>query len=285
MTSAFPPPPLWPAALTRVRAGCDRLRETIPEVTVAGTRLGLRALRPFVEEPGGGLGRHSHSFYELVGFLDGEARQMPEETPLTPGLVLIRHPQQLHAWQPVTRVVRLVLSFELQPRHTLPSPVPSDAAARLLGDLLRALEEVDSRRPGWEERARCLVTLVGSTLVAAGVPLPGRPARLSGIPENLATEVDEFLRDNLAHPLRLRDLARQFGLSERALTQQYARLSGDSIMARLRRLRLEAAAELLRCTDASLAEIGQRVGLPDSSYFCRCYKRQFGHPPSRHRRP
>lgn len=284
MTFSFPPPMQWPADLARIRYYCDRLIETAPSVTVAETRIRLRALRPFVEDPGGGMGKHSHSFYEMVLFLDGTSRLLPDETPLTSGVALVRHPQQLHAWEPLTRVVRLVLSFDLLPAKSLLSPLPSADAELIISDILRALVEVAGQRPGWEERVRCLAKLACSILLASGMPLYDQSVRMTGIPKNLATEIDEFLRDNMARPIRLADIAGHFGISERALTQHYARLTGDSIMARLISIRMEVANELLKSTEYSLAEIGHRVGVPDPSYFCRCFKKQFGHTPGHHRR-
>lgn len=116
------------------------------------------------------------------------------------------------------------------------------------------------------------------------MPLRRPTIPAEALPDNLATEVDAFLRENLARPIRLADLARHFGVCERTLTQQYRHLTGDTIIARLRRIRLEAAQALLQSSAYSLAEIGQRVGLPDPAYLCRCYTRQFGQPPGHHRR-
>jgi len=267
-----------------IRRLCHRLIETSSLVSLAGARVRCRALRHFLEDRGGGMGRHSHAYYEAVIFLEGTARLLSEETILTTGAVLVHSPQRLHAWEPITPVNRLVLSFDVVPAVALPSPLFPDDALTIVNDLVRALLEVEGQRPEWEIRTRSLMTLVCSSLLASGTPIRNRRAGLEDMPDNLATEVDQYLRDNLAHPVRLSDIASHLGMSERTLTLHYHRLTGDSIIARLRRIRLEVAQSLLISTSYTLAEVGQRVGIPDASYFGRCYKQQFGHSPGRHRR-
>jgi AraC-like DNA-binding protein len=228
--------------------------------------------------------QHSHSSYEGVFFLDGEARLLPGAAPITAGTVLVHSPHCLHAWKPVSRVTRLVLDFDVLPPVVLPSPLIYDTASVIIGDMQRALDEVEGRQPGWEDRARCLLALVCSSLLASDIVAQDRTAAFEDASGNLATEVDQYLRDNLAHPIYLADLAGHFGISERTLTLQYRRLTGESIMARLRRIRLEIAHALLLSTDYSLVEIGQRVGMPDPPYLCRCYKRQFAQSPGKQRK-
>lgn len=277
-------PERWHTSLAHLRRLCTRLAETVPFLILTGARVRILSLRPYIEDVGGGMGRHSHSYYEAVFFLEGNAHLIPEDTPLAGGAVLVHSPQRLHAWEPLTRVSRLVLSFDLLPPMALPSPLLPNEAPTLVSDLLRALGEVESQRPGWEDRARSLLMLVCSTLLASGTPLRNQPLAMDDMPDSLPTEVDQYLRDNYARPIRLADLAGHFGMCERTLTLHYHRLTGDSIMRRLRHIRLEAAQAMLLSTDFSLAEIGRRVGIPDPSYLCRCYRQQFGHPPGRQRR-
>jgi len=263
---------------------CDLLVENVPVLQLTHQRVCIHALRVYRETPGGGIGRHSHSYYEAVFFLEGNARMIPDDTPLTAGTVLAHMPLSVHAWEPLTRVVRIVMSYDVLPPMLLPPPLILDKATTIIGDLLRALGEMETRQPGWDDRARCLLTLVLSSLLASGIPDRNPSTIMEVEPSNLAAEVDQYLLDNLRRPIRLADLAGHFGMSERSLTLHYRRLIGESIMTRLRHLRLQEAQSLLLHTDYSLAEIGRQVGIPDPPYLCRCYKQQFGESPGRQRR-
>jgi len=277
-------PESWQTALSQLPRLCDRLVEAVPWLHLTGVRVRLRALRSYIEYPGGGGGRHSHSFSEAVFFLEGNARMIPDDTPLTSGTVLAHTPLSVHAWEPLTRIVRLVMSYDVLPPMLLLSPLIRYEATTIIGDLLRALGEMDTRQSGWEDRAHCLLTLVISSLLASGIPDHSSSTIMEVEPSNLAAEVDQYLLDNLRLPIRLADLAGHIGMSERSLTLHYRRLTGVSIMTRLRHLRLQEAQSLLLHTQYSLAEIGRQVGIPDPPYLCRCYKQQFGESPGRQRR-
>nr|WP_276312069.1 AraC family transcriptional regulator [Paracoccus siganidrum] len=68
------------------------------------------------------------------------------------------------------------------------------------------------------------------------------------------------------------------------MSAQFKQCFGVSIFGYLRRRRLEAARELLRREDDSVARIGYRVGFDSPAAFSTAYKRQFGHSPSQETR-
>jgi transcriptional regulator GlxA family with amidase domain len=92
---------------------------------------------------------------------------------------------------------------------------------------------------------------------------------------DLAGVVDQFLRDNLARPLTLLDIADQVGASQRTLCRQFHEQTGATVMEHLFTLRMDRAAELLGETDAPVATIGDQVGMPDPSYFVRRFRQHF----------
>ena len=48
--------------------------------------------------------------------------------------------------------------------------------------------------------------------------------------------------------------------------------------------RMRLAEELLRESDLNISEISYKVGIPDLSYFNRCFKAHFGMAPSKYRK-
>ena len=55
-------------------------------------------------------------------------------------------------------------------------------------------------------------------------------------------------------------------------------------MVYINKLRMEQAQKLLRNTKLSIPEICYRIGIMDSNYFTRCFKKEYGMPPREYRK-
>jgi AraC-like DNA-binding protein len=75
--------------------------------------------------------------------------------------------------------------------------------------------------------------------------------------------------------LRLPDVARRIGASERALQRAFAEHGELSFSAELRARRLEVAARLLRGTDLPVGAIARRVGYSDHAPFTKAFSHQY----------
>ncbi len=84
----------------------------------------------------------------------------------------------------------------------------------------------------------------------------------------------------------------QFGVSELAdavhmsrsnLLRKIKKETGQSASQYIRSLRLKKAKELLKETEMTVSEISFEVGFSNSSYFIKCYREEFGHPPGESR--
>jgi len=60
-------------------------------------------------------------------------------------------------------------------------------------------------------------------------------------------------------------------------------LTGFSPVEFVREVRFERAAEYIRDTQLTVAEISYKVGIEDPRYFSRCFKQKFGTTPSEYR--
>mgnify|MGYP006423832029 CR=1 FL=1 len=96
--------------------------------------------------------------------------------------------------------------------------------------------------------------------------------------------VRKRIESRLTQPVSVSELARLAECSQGHLHRRFKSRFGESPVAYHLRLRCEAAKNLLRTTDDSLAEIGERLGFGDPYHFSRAFTRHAGIPPGRFRR-
>jgi AraC-like DNA-binding protein len=103
-------------------------------------------------------------------------------------------------------------------------------------------------------------------------------AALGGNTQRIARAIDQ-LRKDFDRPLRIEDLAREFGMSVSGFHHHFKEVTGLSPLQFQKQLRLQEARRLLLGEDLDAASAGYRVGYEDASHFSREYKRLFGAPP------
>jgi len=94
----------------------------------------------------------------------------------------------------------------------------------------------------------------------------------------------QYMEEHYAEPLSLTELARHFHFNPSYLSSFFSSHNDEGFVDYLQRLRIDKAAELLREGEATIAEIGARVGFSDHSYFTKVFKKHTGLSPSRYRR-
>ncbi|MBN9417367.1 hypothetical protein ABS71_19340 [bacterium SCN 62-11] len=92
-----------------------------------------------------------------------------------------------------------------------------------------------------------------------------------------------WLRDHLAEPLKVPDLAAHLCVSRRLLEQRFQSSLGYGPAEHLRRLRLRRAGNLLRETDLSLAPIAKMCGLGTAERLCVLFRDYLGVTPGSYR--
>jgi AraC-like DNA-binding protein len=121
---------------------------------------------------------------------------------------------------------------------------------------------------------------------ALGLELVARLARTpseGGAPAWLA-EARDLLHERLAESLRLSDVASAVGVEADRLARAFRRVYREPMATYVRRLRVNAAAELLGAgPDPSIAAIAADVGFADQSHLTRCFVRTLGTTPARYR--
>ena len=100
---------------------------------------------------------------------------------------------------------------------------------------------------------------------------------------NLVNRAVSYMNEHYAEPLSTRTLASAVHLSEGYFCEIFKSAMGKSALEYLNGLRVEKAAQLLRSTDMTVAEISFCCGFGDANYFSRIYKRFKGMTPSQTR--
>ncbi len=99
----------------------------------------------------------------------------------------------------------------------------------------------------------------------------------------VARRVVEYIEQNYARPISLRDVADAFGYSACHLTSTFSRSTGTPITAWIIKRRILAAQELLREPHVNVAMACEAVGFNDLCYFTRQFVRHVGMTPGRFR--
>lgn len=110
----------------------------------------------------------------------------------------------------------------------------------------------------------------------------GRPA--AGQPPRWLELAREIIHDEPGERLTLASLAQRVGVHPVTLARAFRRWSGRTVGEYIRQLRVEHAAEALRTSPRTLAEIALDAGFADQSHFSNVFRREFGLSPSEYRR-
>ncbi|HYF52139.1 MAG TPA: AraC family transcriptional regulator [Planctomycetota bacterium] len=93
-----------------------------------------------------------------------------------------------------------------------------------------------------------------------------------------------YVRDNLARPIEIAQLARLVHLSPSRFSAVFRSVLGVSPGGYLQRERLQKAQELLIQSDLSIAAIGASVGWDNPYFFSRFFHQKLGQTPTQYRR-
>jgi len=92
-----------------------------------------------------------------------------------------------------------------------------------------------------------------------------------------------YIEASMPGPISLADLSKAFFMSEGHLSRLFRNEMGMSILAYVKRLRIQTAARMLVGSGEPVGVIAARVGVGDANYFCRMFKSVMGCSPSEYR--
>jgi AraC-like DNA-binding protein len=126
----------------------------------------------------------------------------------------------------------------------------------------------------------------GSSLYSRhGEALPAlqEPEVPSGLEQSLVEQIVEFIDENYASPISLREVASAFGYSSCHLTNVFSRRTGTPITAWIIKRRVQAAQEHLGRPGVNVSAACEAAGFNDLCYFTRQFVRHVGMTPGRYR--
>jgi AraC-like DNA-binding protein len=174
---------------------------------------------------------------------------------------------------------------------TLPSVIKLNAGEDGAAEWIRstfqyAAAEVAAGRPGSEAVLAKLSELLFVEAVrryADALP-EGQTGWLAGLHDRYVARALALLHRDITRAWTVGDLGREVGLSRSALAERFTRLIGVAPMHYLANWRMQVAAQELRNTGASLANIANAVGYESEAAFSRAFKKTFGTAPATWRR-
>jgi len=165
----------------------------------------------------------------------------------------------------------------------LPGP-GGDSTFRRLVEV--ALAESSAPRPGSAGVLARVSELLFVEVVrqhVAALP-PESAGWFAGLRDDNVGRALQRLHQQPARPWNLEELTREAGVSRSVLAERFTQLVGVPPMQYLAQWRIQLAASLLRTSQASLAEIAERVGYGSEAALSRAFKRQVGVAPAPYRR-
>ena len=242
---------------------------------------------------------HTHSFHEICLAYSGSGTFTVDgaDHRVETGTVFVARPGEVHEIisDPVEGLGIAFWGIALQPVGASPATSPGWWDGLLREDRPRvstALGSLPALISALSAEARSPRAGMGEQLRALGGALVVETGRAFATAEDLAVEVDptarsvssvaameRFLADTLDRPLQVEDAASVVHLSTRHAARLFAAETGESVMAALRRMRLERGAHLLLDSDAPVAQIARACGYPEPRAFITAFRRRYGQPP------
>lgn len=101
---------------------------------------------------------------------------------------------------------------------------------------------------------------------------------------HLVAKIRAFMRERMAFPIQLQDLANHAGLGKFYFLRRYKELTGTTPMQDLRRIRLESARSILVTSRMPLRMIAPMVGFADEYQLSHLFRKHFNTSPTEMRR-
>lgn len=104
-----------------------------------------------------------------------------------------------------------------------------------------------------------------------------------GSNRQLYNDIVDYIRLNIHSPLKVYEIAAQFGYNERYLSHMFKTISGKTLKQFILHMKIEEANMLLTDTNMTVSEISAMLGFMDNHNFMRSYKNVTGLSPSEYR--
>jgi LacI family transcriptional regulator len=149
--------------------------------------------------------------------------------------------------------------------------------------------DVDSRRIGYEA-AKLLARKMGKKPVAEQLLIPPRQVVVrqstdfAHVEDSDVAQAVLFIRQHACKDIDVPRVAKEVGISRRALEIKFRRYLERTPKDEILRLRLDRAKALLERSEITLEAIAHQCGFPSAKYFSAAFLRELGETPAAYRR-
>jgi AraC-like DNA-binding protein/mannose-6-phosphate isomerase-like protein (cupin superfamily) len=245
---------------------------------------------------------HKHSFFEAHYVLDGNGFYMDDNKtyPLQANTLFLSRPEVLHQITSEEGITVVYVAFELVESESSDEWIKmidgvkgssqvvvnineGTTVALLWKSLL--LQATKLQQPFFEENLTTLSYSLISSLIQTFAPSSHTGSQRS-IPETssvVLNQVKLYIRDNLTDSLKLKDVSKQFHISERHLSRLFVTQLGMNYSDFIQHERIQNAATLLKTTDLTIKDIAEESGFVSVHHFTRVFRAIMRNPPGRFR--
>ena len=124
-----------------------------------------------------------------------------------------------------------------------------------------------------------LSTLLERLLISLARRVSGEKRHTNFLNKSIA-----YINNNYVEDIRIPELAKMENLSTSRYNTLFKQVTGVSPINYIKKMRLNAACELLSATDLPIKSISAMVGYPDSHFFSRIFKKSIGVSPAFYRK-
>jgi AraC-like DNA-binding protein len=114
--------------------------------------------------------------------------------------------------------------------------------------------------------------------------IPRSELRVISKDEKFLERAGNAVEKNIANShFSVEDFQKEMGMSRMQLHRKLKALSEKSTSEFIRLIRMKKAAEMILNNQGTISEIAYEVGFNDPSYFTKCFRNEFGIPPSEYK--
>lgn len=103
-------------------------------------------------------------------------------------------------------------------------------------------------------------------------------------PDEVILQTQLWMKDNLTEEITIKKLAAQSDMSERNFARRFQAATDMTPNQYVQSIRIDTAQDLLHYSNLSIAEVAERTGFNDLSYFAKIFKKQRSISPSDYRK-
>jgi len=265
----------------------------------------FRSVPPGCRDPA--FARHTHPFHEIVTLCRGTAVQLlgPQSFPLTPGELFLLPAGSWHiAGSQQTPCSCIVLNFydgsfgDVQPgdrearrivealtRRSFAGKPRLDVTATTRRQILARLDAMAHAGEHRQELGRQCAIKADLLAILALLAADSRLRLADEVRDHRDPDVERigrvtvFIRERLSESLPVARLAEVAGLSASHFHTVFKRRTGMTVLGYVTRVRVQAAAELLRTSPLPVKDVARQCGFPCLSHFHAVFRRHTGLPP------